>query len=47
MYRQFHTGRLTDDDEVALLHGPAEIDYVQITEAMVNVRDRRSIARYS
>ena len=38
VYRQFCTGRLTDDDEVAVLHGPAEVDYVQVTEAMVNVR---------
>ena len=38
IYRQFHTGRLTDDDEVAVLHGPAEIDYVQVTDAMANVR---------
>ena len=32
VYRQFHTGELTDDDEVAVLHGPAEVDYVQLTE---------------
>ena len=38
IYRQFHTGRLIDDDEVAVLHGPAEIGYVQVTDAMVNVR---------
>jgi hypothetical protein len=38
IYRQFHSGRLMDDDEVAVLHGPAEIDYVQVTDAMVNVR---------
>jgi len=38
IYRQFHAGQLTDDDEVAVLHGPAEIGYVQITDAMVNVR---------
>ena len=38
IYRQFHTGRLTDDDEVAVLHGPAEIGYVRVTDAMVNVR---------
>ena len=37
IYRQFHSGQLTDDDEVALLHGPAEIGYVQLTDAMVNV----------
>jgi hypothetical protein len=38
VYRQFRTGRLMDDDEVAVLHGPAEVGYVQVTEAMVNVR---------
>jgi hypothetical protein len=38
IYRQFRNGDLTDDDEVAVLHGPAGVDYVQVTEAMVNVR---------
>jgi hypothetical protein len=38
VYRKFRTGQLADDDEVAVLHGPAEVDYVQVTEAMVNVR---------
>ncbi|HEX7587606.1 MAG TPA: TfuA-like protein [Anaerolineae bacterium] len=38
VYRQFSTGQLMDDDEVAVLHGPEELDYVQVTEAMVNVR---------
>jgi hypothetical protein len=38
VYRQFHFGTLTDDEEVAVLHGPAELDYVPLTEAMVNVR---------
>jgi hypothetical protein len=38
IYQQYRTGELTDDDEVAVLHGPAEIDYVQVTEAMVNMR---------
>jgi hypothetical protein len=38
IYKQFHTGALLDDDEVALLHGPEEIDYLPVTEAMVNVR---------
>lgn len=39
--RIFHwylSGELEADDEVALLHGPAEIDYVALTEPMVNVR---------
>lgn len=38
IYRKFRTGELSDDDEVAVLHGPAEVNYVQVTEAMVNVR---------
>jgi hypothetical protein len=38
VYAQYRDGRLTDDDEVAVLHGPEEIGYVQVTEAMVNVR---------
>jgi hypothetical protein len=38
IYRQYRTGALMDDDEVAVLHGPQEIDYVPVTEAMVNIR---------
>jgi hypothetical protein len=38
IFHQFYTGALADDDEVALLHGPKEVEYVQVTEAMVNVR---------
>jgi len=38
VYREFRSGGLTDDDEVAVLHGPAELDYLPVTEAMVNVR---------
>src|SRR5262245_36118363 len=38
IFHQFHTGALADDDEVALLHGPKEVGYLQVTEAMVNVR---------
>jgi hypothetical protein len=38
VYRQFRDGGLADDEEVAVLHAPAELDYAQVTEAMVNVR---------
>ncbi|WP_081747859.1 TfuA-like protein [Bradyrhizobium sp. URHA0013] len=38
VYRQFRTGELTDDEEIAVLHGPAEVEYLMLTEAMVNVR---------
>ena len=35
---QFLSGELMDDDEVAVLHAPRELDYVPITDAMVNIR---------
>ena len=38
VFRQFHTGALADDDEIAVLHGPEDVDYIPVTEAMVNVR---------
>jgi hypothetical protein len=38
IYRAYRRGVLTDDAEVALLHGPAELGYPALTEALVNVR---------
>ena len=38
IYEDFRDGVLTDDDEVAVLHGPAELGYPPVTEAMVNMR---------
>ncbi|GAA2310047.1 TfuA-like protein [Nonomuraea roseoviolacea subsp. roseoviolacea] len=38
VYRDYAEGRLTADDEVALLHGPAEEGYRPISEALVNIR---------
>ena len=38
VYEAFRDGKLQDDDEVALLHGPEEVGYAPLTEAMVNVR---------
>ena len=38
VYRDFRDGVLQDDDEVAVLHGPAELGYPAVTEAMVNIR---------
>jgi hypothetical protein len=38
IFEQYRSGQLSDDDDVAVLHGPEEIDYVQVTAAMVNVR---------
>jgi hypothetical protein len=38
VYEDFRDGVLEDDDEVALLHGPEELGYPPLTEAMVNIR---------
>jgi hypothetical protein len=38
IYQDFRSGRLIDDDEVVQLHGPAEMAYRPLTEALVNVR---------
>ena len=38
IFRHFQTEPLADDDEIAVLHGPAELDYLPVTDAMVNVR---------
>jgi hypothetical protein len=38
VYEDFRDGALEDDDEVAVLHGPAELGYPPVTEAMVNIR---------
>jgi hypothetical protein len=38
IFAAFHDGRLTDDDEVAVQHGPAELGYPALSEALVNIR---------
>ena len=38
VYEDFRDGVLQDDDEVAVLHGPEELGYPPLTEAMVNIR---------
>jgi hypothetical protein len=38
IYEAFRDGRLIDDDEVAVEHGPAELGYACTSEAMVNIR---------
>jgi len=38
IYRQYASGELLDDDEVALSHTPAEQGYKKTSEPMVNVR---------
>jgi hypothetical protein len=38
VYQAFRDGLIEDDDEVAVLHGPEELGYPPVTEAMVNIR---------
>ncbi|MEP3280536.1 MAG: TfuA-like protein [Stappiaceae bacterium] len=38
IFEGFRDEILTDDDEVALVHGPAEAGYVALSEPMVNIR---------
>ena len=38
VFEDFRDGSLTDDDEVAVAHGPAEAGYLAGSEAMVNIR---------
>jgi hypothetical protein len=37
-FEAFRDGLLEDDDEVAVIHGPAELGYPMLSEAMVNIR---------
>ncbi|WP_437553820.1 TfuA-like protein [Sorangium sp. So ce367] len=38
IFEAYHQGALTDDDEVAIVHGPAEDGYRALSDAMVNLR---------
>ncbi len=38
IFEDYRDGALQDDDEVAVLHGPTELGYPVLSEAMVNVR---------
>lgn len=38
IFESYKSGALEDDDEVAVVHGPAELGYVPLSEPMVNIR---------
>ncbi len=38
IFEAFRDGELEDDDEVAVVHGPAELGHLRASEAMVNIR---------
>lgn len=39
IYLAYASGALEDDDEVAVVHGPAEIGFLPLTDSMVDMRD--------
>ena len=44
IFEAFESGELECDDEVALIHGPAEVDYAPLSEPLVNIRSTLSSA---
>ena len=38
IFEAYRDGNLEDDDDVAVLHGPAEVGYAAVSEPMVNIR---------
>lgn len=39
VFNTFSSGRLNDDDEVAVVHCPAELDWLPLSDAMIDIRD--------
>jgi len=46
VFEAFRDGHLIDDDEVAVLHGPEELGYPAVTEAMVDIRATLAAAEH-
>jgi hypothetical protein len=44
IFEAYRNGELEDDDEVAVIHGPAETGYLALSEAMVNIRETLAAA---
>lgn len=38
IFEMYRSGDIEDDDEVAVLHGPEELGFPALTEAMINIR---------
>lgn len=45
VYARYASGELVDDDAVAQLHGPEELDYQPLTEALVDIEATLSASR--
>ncbi len=45
IYEWYRDGAVQEDDEVAILHGPAEMGFIAASEPMVNIRATLALAR--
>ncbi len=45
VFRSYKSGAIEDDDEVAVVHGPAELGFIPLSEPMVNIRPTLELAR--
>lgn len=44
VFEAYRDGRINDDDEVGLVHGPEELGYMPLSEPMVNIRATCALA---
>lgn len=44
IFQGYRSGELEDDDDVAVVHGPAELGYPSLSEPMVNIRPTLALA---
>ena len=47
IFKAYSNGLLEDDDEVAIVHGPADSGYMAMSEALINIRYTLSAAEYA
>jgi hypothetical protein len=45
IFEGYASGILKDDDEVAVVHGPAEANHIALTDAMVDIRHNVAVAQ--
>lgn len=46
VYEAYKSGLIEDDDEVAIVHAPAPLQFIPLSEAMVNIRKTVSVAAH-
>jgi hypothetical protein len=46
VYQAYADGEVSDDDEVAVMHAPAELQWQPLTDAMIDIRHRVGAAKH-